>query len=280
MGYKTITTILTDPASDGAALHAARAIADANSGHLDAHCVGIDPTRFEPMPVGATAILLETGQAEAQARAAEIADWARSRLPDDMAQLTINPVAIPQLGIDTLVARLARYSDIVVASKPYGKGRNPLLVTVLEAELFGSNAPVLVVPDTPMIGARPFRRVVVAWNESSESFNAIRAALPILQDADRVDLVMVDPPAHSAERSDPGGAIGQMLARHGVKAEVSILARTLPRVSEIMARFATEHGSDLIVMGGYGHSRFREAVLGGATRDMLEQTTVPLLMAH
>jgi nucleotide-binding universal stress UspA family protein len=92
--------------------------------------------------------------------------------------------------------------------------------------------------------------------------------------------VMIDPPTHSPERSDPGGAVCLMLARHGVKAEVSILSRTLPRVSEILTRFATEHGANLIVMGAYGHSRFRESLLGGATRDMLEGTSLPLLMAH
>lgn len=280
MGYKTITTILTDERADAAALHAGRALADANEGHLDAHCLGIDVTQFEPMPVGAAAVLLDSSQAEAQARAAEVYEWAKSRLPDDMANVSLHPMTIPQLGVETLVSRLARYSDLVVATKPYGKGRDPILVSVLEAELFGTNVPVLVVPDTPMIGSQPFRRVLVAWNESSESFNAVRGALPILMAADQVDLVMVDPPSHSAERSDPGGAIGLMLARHGVHAEVTVLARTLPRVSDILARFATDHGSDLIVMGGYGHSRFREAVLGGATRDMLESTTLPLLMAH
>ena len=71
-----------------------------------------------------------------------------------------------------------------------------------------------------------------------------------------------------------------MLSRHGIRAEVSILARTMPRVSDVMMRFATEHGCDLIVMGAYGHSRFRESILGGATRDLLERTEVPLLMSH
>ncbi|MBI1418794.1 MAG: universal stress protein [Limimaricola sp.] len=280
MGYKTITVVLTDAAADAAALHAARALADQNDAHLDVFCIGIDPTRFEAMPAGSSAVLLETGLEEAKSSAAALAKWARGRLPDQMARLAIEPVAVPQMGLETLVARLARYSDLIVASKPYGKGRPPLLVTVLEAELFGTGAPVLIVPEAPPVGEKPFRRVVVAWNESSESFAAIRSALPVLQKAERVDLIMVDPPAHSNERADPGGAVSMMLARHGVRTEVSVLARTLPRVSETLLRFSREHDADLMVMGGYGHSRFRESMLGGATRDMLQMADLPLLMAH
>ena len=71
-----------------------------------------------------------------------------------------------------------------------------------------------------------------------------------------------------------------MLSRHGIRAEVSILARTMPRISDVMMRFANEHDCELIVMGAYGHSRFRESILGGATRDLLERTEIPLLMSH
>ena len=67
---------------------------------------------------------------------------------------------------------------------------------------------------------------------------------------------------------------------HGVRAEVSVLARTLPRISDILARHVRDQNADLLVMGAYGHSRFREAILGGATRNMLEQAEVPVLMAH
>ena len=109
---------------------------------------------------------------------------------------------------------------------------------------------------------------------------ATRAALPLLKGADLVDITVVDPPPHGPERSDPGGLLCQMLVRHGVRAEVSVLARSLPRVSEVLARHATDQNADLLVMGAYGHSRFREAILGGATRNMLEQAELPVLMAH
>ena len=109
---------------------------------------------------------------------------------------------------------------------------------------------------------------------------AVRRALPFLKAAEMVDITVVDPPSHGPERSDPGGLLCQMLVRHGVRAEVSVLAKTLPRVSDVLARHVRDRDADLLVMGAYGHSRFREAILGGATRNMLEQAEVPVLMAH
>ena len=70
------------------------------------------------------------------------------------------------------------------------------------------------------------------------------------------------------------------LRQHGVKAEVSVLAKSLPRVSDVLARQVRDLDADLLVMGAYGHSRFREAILGGATRNMLEQAEVPVFLAH
>ena len=71
-----------------------------------------------------------------------------------------------------------------------------------------------------------------------------------------------------------------MLVRHGVKAEITVLAKTMPRVSDVLLRHARDMNADMIVMGAYGHSRFREAILGGATRNMLENAKIPVLMAH
>ena len=109
---------------------------------------------------------------------------------------------------------------------------------------------------------------------------ATRRALPLLKQADAVIITVIDPPAHGPERSDPGGLLCQMLVRHGVKAEVSVLAKSLPRVSDVLARQVRDLDADLLVMGAYGHSRVREAILGGATRNMLEQAEVPVFLAH
>ena len=187
---------------------------------------------------------------------------------------------VAQIGaIAPAVGLRARFADVVVAGIPYGEGRGPEAEAVVEAALFEGQVPVLIVPDgytTPTVASR----IVVAWNQSAEAMNAIRKALPQLKAAETVDITIIDPPAHGPERSDPGGALSQMLARHGVHAEVSVLAKTLPRVSDVLNRHVRDSKADMVVMGAYGHSRFREAILGGATRSMLEKAEVPVLMAH
>lgn len=280
MPYKTISVVVTDAATDGPALSAAIGMAEAHGAHLDVFCVGIDPARYDAIPLGTMAVVMSSDTALAREQADGVLDWAKKAIPSEMTKVNLQSLVLSNLGLDGVVSRLTRYSDLIVAPMPYGQGRSPILVSVIEAELFGTGAPVLVVPDVAHDYGAPFLRVLVAWNEGEESLAAIRKALPILQAAQHVDVVMVDPPSHSSERSDPGGAVTLMLARHGVKAEVSILSQTLPKVSDVLKRFAREHGVDLIVMGAYGHSRFRESIMGGATRDMLDQTPLPLLMAH
>jgi nucleotide-binding universal stress UspA family protein len=280
MAYRTIAVIMTDAAGDAPALHAALALAQRDGAHLDVHCIGVDPARFDAMPVGATAVLLEIDASAARDRADALLADAQAAIPAGLDRVSLQPLVLSNLGLDPAIARLARYADLVVATRPYGPGQSALAVAIVEAELFGSGVPVLLVPPARLDLREPFNRPLVAWNETEESLRAIRLSLPVLRQAAHVDIVAVDPPSHSAERSDPGGNLCLMLSRHGVKAEVSVLAGTMPRTSDILLRFAREHGSDVVVMGAYGHSRFRESLLGGTTRDMLEASPIPLLMAH
>ncbi len=278
MDYKSLAVIVTDQAGGAAPLAAAQALALREDAHLDVYCVGVDPARYEPLPAGAAVAILESGLAEARARARELCDWATTKLAGTP-RVSVEAVVVPQLGLDPGLARLTRYADLVLCAQPYAKDAGPLQVSVLEAVLFGTGTPVLVVTPEAELSEAP-RRVLLAWDESREALTAARQALPLLRTASHVDVVMIEPPSHSPERSDPGGNLAMMLSRHGVHAEVSILARTMPRVSDCLSRFARDKGSDLIVMGAYGHSRLREAMLGGPTRDMLQAAGVPLFMAH
>lgn len=278
MSFKTISTIVTDQNTDLCALNVARQLAQREDAHLDVHCVGIDPTRYEALPAG-SAIIIEQGREDAVKRAASLSSWVREDVTATDDRVGVEGAVIAQLSLDSTVSRLSRYSDLVVCAQPYTEHSSPISVMVLEAVMFGGRSPILVVPEG-MREVPKFKTVTVAWNESDEAMAAIRQAMPILAAADRVDVVMIDPPARSAERSDPGGALSLMLARHGAKCEVSILSKTMPRVADILMRFMEDRDSDLLVMGAYGHSRFREALLGGATRDLLEETTRPVFMAH
>lgn len=280
LGYKTIAVVVTDAAANAVALAAAATIAWREGAHLDVYCVGAYQLNVDGWSMGGTAIMLENPTAQATESASDLMEWARKALPADLTQVNLQTSIVSFEGMDAILAQQIRYADLIVVTQPYGKGRSPLLVTVAETALFGTDAPVLVVPDSSTDLGQPFRHALVAWNGGAESLSAIRKALPLLQAAERVDIIMVDPPSHSAERADPGGSICRMLSRHGVTAEVSILAKSLPRVSDVISRHAREHGADVIVMGAYGHSRFRESIFGGATREMLEHSALPVLMAH
>jgi nucleotide-binding universal stress UspA family protein len=218
-------------------------------------------------------------RAEADAREAEAALKSALGAQSPTVRTAVESV-VTQLGALTdVVASRSRYADLVILPRPYGQGRGVEDEAVTEAALFEGMAPILVVPPSGMKSAEP-KRIVVAWNQSREALIAARRAMPFLRRAEMVQIVVIDPPTHGPERSDPGGLLCQLLVRHGIHAEVSVLARTLPRVTDVLARQIRDVDAELLVMGAYGHSRFREAILGGATRNMLENTEVPVFLAH
>jgi nucleotide-binding universal stress UspA family protein len=278
MDYRTIVTFVRDFEAERSALDAAAAMAEARGGHLTVVCLGIDRTQPGAYYAGASAIAFQQSLAEAQADAqaveAKVQDLLKLRPRCEIVAVTA------QIGaVGPTVADFTRFADLAIALKPYGGPRDVEDVAIVEGALFGYRTPVLVLPATVDSAIAP-KSVVIAWNESLESLTAVRAAMPFLTKAGKVNIVIIDPPKHASDRSDPGGNIAELLARHGVRADISILAKTMPRVSDVLMRHVRETEGDLIVMGGYGHSRFREAILGGATRDMLEIAEVPVLMAH
>lgn len=282
MAYKSILTVLTNPDSAELAITAAARLAQAQDAHLDVLVLGVDRTQVGYSYIGTGAVLMQVSldRAEADARALEAA--AKAALAEQSPDLRFSVEAVvTQLGALTdVVASRARFADLVVLPRPYGPGQGVEAEAVVEAALFEGKAPVLVLPEKGLGENALPKRIVVAWNQSSEAMIATRQALPLLKGADTVNITVIDPPTQGEERSDPGGMLCQMLVRHGVHAEVSVLARSLPRVSDVLARHIWDQNADMLVMGAYGHSRFREAILGGATRNMLEKAEVPVLMAH
>lgn len=282
MAYKSLLTVATSAERAELAVSGAAALAIAHDAHLDILALGVDRTQVGYSYVGSGAVILQAAIERAEQEAKEIETAARKALAaqSDTLRWSVE-AAMTQLGALTdLVAQRARFADLVVLPRPYGATQGPDAEAVLEAALFEGDAPVLVLPDSGAGRSPTPRRIVIAWNQSAEAMTAVRRALPLLKQADVVNVAVIDPPKHGAERSDPGGMLCQMLVRHGVKAEVSVLAKTMPRVSDVLARHVRDQAADLLVMGAYGHSRFREAILGGATRNMLEQAEVPVFMAH
>jgi nucleotide-binding universal stress UspA family protein len=173
-------------------------------------------------------------------------------------------------------ARMARSYDLSVLpqSRPDGTG---LETMIIEAALFGSGRPLLIVPYIQRSGLK-LGRAMACWDGSRNAARAINDAMPLLRRTSQIDVVTI---THDERRNEIAGAdIAQHLARHGLKVEVKSIVDRDDNVSATILSYAADSGTDLIVMGGFGHSRLREFVLGGATRGMLESMTVPTLMAH
>ncbi|SEQ02658.1 universal stress protein [Thalassovita taeanensis] len=279
MAYKTLFSVLTDPKLVDPVLEQGIALANAGDAHLDVLCMGVDRTQTGYYYAGANAMVLQ----ETITRAHEEAQAVEARVKHVLDASGIrwsSETGVAQLAdIGRHVAMRARFSDLAILPQPYGEKRGAELEPILEAAMFDGKVPVIMLPakGKPISAAK---NVSIAWNESNEAMAAVRAALPILQAADTVRVVVIDPPVHGPSRSDPGGQLSQFLARHDVKVEIDVLSKTMPRVSDVLLRHADDTNADLVVMGAYGHSRFREAILGGATRSMLEQADLPVFMAH
>lgn len=279
MAYKTILTVLTEKRQTPQ-LDAAAALAVREDAHLDILCLGIDHSQAGYYFPGGTPYAFQEAIDSAMEQAESLEQAVRRHLVSAADLRWSVDSAVAQIGgIANLVGMRARFSDLTVLGRPYGGDAPGDAEAVTEAALFEGGCPVLILPDTGLADQPP-RRILVAWNQSVEALAAVRRALPLLKQAETVEITVVDPRRGGPERSDPGGALTQMLTRHGVRAEIAVLARTAPAISDELIRRATEIDAEMIVMGAYGHSRFREAILGGATRNMLEKTKVPVFMAR
>jgi len=279
MTYNCLFSVLTDEALVDETLEHAVAMAAAYDAHLDVLCLGVDRSQTGYYYAGASAVVLQETITRAQEDAEAVERRVRARLQSESV-LWASEKGVSQLAdIGRHIDARARFSDLAILPQPYGEGRGAELEPATESVLFDGHVPALVVPDGAAAVPRP-QRILIGWNESAEALAAIRAAMSLLQQAEEVHVAVIDPPAHSPSRSDPGGQLSQYLARHGVRVEIDVLSKTLPKVSDVLARHANDIQADLLVMGAYGHSRFREAIFGGATRSTLENATLPVLMAH
>jgi nucleotide-binding universal stress UspA family protein len=189
---------------------------------------------------------------------------------------TRNIEVAASMAPDTL-ARVARRFDLSVVSQPRSesKGSDEMFI---EAALFGSGRPVLVVPYIQKSGLK-LDRVLVCWDGSRTAARATADALPLLAKAKVTEVITVADGSASAEEI-PGIDFAQHLARHGIEVELKRLVRGDIDVADVILSHVADTSADLIVMGGYGHSRLREFVLGGVTRKLLQSMTAPTLMSH
>lgn len=180
-------------------------------------------------------------------------------------------------GSPAALIAAARTADLLIMAGPTENTREGVFAPA-DTVALAAGAPVLVVPDTGS-GQSVGRNILVAWNGSREAARAVRDALPLLSRADHVAGVIVDHPeaARDGERQ-----LETLLRRHGCR---SVSVQRLPEGGQPPSEVILQHaahvvGADLIVMGLYGHSRFREFILGGVSREMLNDSPIPLLLSH
>ncbi|MCC2653261.1 MAG: putative UspA stress protein [Microvirga sp.] len=174
-----------------------------------------------------------------------------------------------------VVAARARLHDLTILPAP---GREPQDgLTIVEDCLFSSGRPVLLVPEPG--AATPTDEVVIAWDGSAPAVRAMHDALPFLPGARRVTVITIGE-EKTAPVDGSGHDLCAHLGRHGIEAGFRYFDSRGRATGEAIAEVARELGADLIVMGGFAHSRLRDFVLGGATRHILNATPMPVLLSH
>jgi nucleotide-binding universal stress UspA family protein len=284
MGLKDILVHLDDRRGHAARLQIAAALAQRHEAHLTGLFV-IEPVSFAGFgsPGGADFAQVEVLQAieeqHEQARRAlggRLGSAFRARTDDAG---VLSEWRVVHGDPSERVSLHARYADLAIVGQSDPDAPSPGSA-VPEAVLLGSGRPVLVVP---YIGAAQTvgQRVLVAWNATREAARAVNDALPLIAPSGRVTVLAVNPARGIGGEGDlPAADIAHHLARHGITAEAGHAAAEDVAVGDVILSRAADMGADLIVMGGYGHSRAREFVLGGATRVLLGHMTVPVLLSH
>src|SRR6202166_2932577 len=246
-----------------------------------AHVVGIAFV-FDPIvPISGTgyipAEVIDTQLADNQSAAKPaIARFAASasRAGVSAEPLTLSASAA---GAGDQFARIARRFDLAIVgqAEPASGAVEELIA---ESTLFQSGRPMIVVP---YIQKAPLKldRVMVCWDGGRQAARAIADAMPILEKAGKVEIVIV---ANERGKEDEieGADMGQHLARHGLKVDVKRISGGKIDVADALLSHVADSATDFIVMGGYGHSRLREFILGGVTHSILRSMTAPVLLSH
>jgi len=169
-----------------------------------------------------------------------------------------------------------RLSDLVVIGQDHPVQTEPARIPAIEAVMFRSGAPLLLVPRDGEAVLNE-ENAMIAWDGSGPAARAVRDALPLLERAKTVEVVSV---GNAGDDQDVLSGLIAYLARHGVNATAKVIARDSAGIADTLIAHASAIKAGWMVMGGYGHSRLREFVVGGTTRHMIDAATLPVFMAH
>ena len=271
--------VVVDLAGERRAVTIAAELAGRLSAHLTGLALALEPlvpayAMAAPIPTDFVVAVGEQAIADAAAAAAAFETAARDA---DVRFEARTLISIAGEGFMRAAGEL-RLSDLVVVGQDDPDRPEPMRSPLIESILFEAAAPALVIPYAGVSRLKT-ARAIVAWDGSAPAARAMRAAMPLLQLADEVKVVTV---TEQEKRSAAalGVDIGAHLARHGLKVDVRRMDNSVGNIAACLLNYAADEGSDWMVMGAYGHSRMRELLLGGATRDILASMTLPVLMTH
>ena len=278
--YKDLLVDTTGLGDDDAAFAAALDLARADSGHVtvlvQARAPVLAMSNWGGLPaVNAYVEACAAAHLEAESRCGH---W-RERLdaaglPGEVRQANDLLAAPPRTA-----AMQARCCDLVVLGRAAARQLPPLLHDEFATVLAGAGRPVLAMPAGH--GGHIEGPAVIGWRPGAQAARAVHDALPLLRRASAVHVVCVDPGRDAdAHGPDPGADLARHLARHGLAVEVHVADSAGGTVADALLRRCREFGAALLVLGGYGHSRVAEAVLGGTTRHVFRDAVLPVLFSH
>lgn len=276
MPIKDLLVHLDDTPASTTRLQAALALAAACGAQVSALYLVAEP--FLPGMGGRhlPAELLREHLAHAKAEAETLLATARAEAERHGVTLDIVRESGSLDRLPHLLARHARHTDLTIVGQPDLAAHGVDDTALTEAAFMDSGHPALVIPRAGAAGLPP-QRALIAWDGSREAARAVSDAIPLLRFAENVLILVV-------ESRDTGDRLESKLAahliRHEVKAEVRQITGGGAGIANALLGQARDEAADLLVMGGYGHSRLREMFVGGTTRDILEHMTVPVLFAH
>lgn len=281
MSWKDVLVIVSEAEADEPALALGETLAGLCS---DCHLAAAfltplpdEPLAYEPTVVaGVWAELLGRARQEAEVERKKV----EARLQRSGKKTELRGAEALSRDLGRVAAVHARYADVAVMTRPSEGAGVELREEIIEGVLFHSGRPALIAPPG-WKGSTVGKRVLVAWDASREATRALSEADDLLENAEAVTVLTVDAkPKMFGHGDQPGSNIAAHLNRRGLPAEVRNVDSGDRSASSAILEEAQKFNADLIVMGGYAHSRLRELVFGGATRELLRATTVPLLMAH
>src|SRR5580698_2695300 len=248
---------------------------------FDAHLAGIAFVYDPIIPVSGTgyipAEVVDTQVADNQSASKAATD--RFTAAASRAGISAEPVTLNAsvAGSGEQFSRIARRFDLAIVGQADPEA-NSVEELIAEGALFESGRPMIVVP---YIQKTPLKldRVMLCWDGSRPAARAIADAMPLLERAGQVEVAIVEND-HGKKDEIEGADMGQHLARHGLKVDVKRIVRGTIDVADALLSHVADNGTDFIVMGGYGHSRLREFILGGVTHSILRSMTAPVLLSH